>query len=185
MTAEELFDLVTAHYEALNQGTISILGVGPDQRRAVALNARFDADCGIAGDGVVCTERVVDDFYGPAGFIFENVVTYVSRGTKALLLSHGDSCFAARGYAFEPRGQVLRYLQAFDRWLHETHPDTVRWIWLFAGEGLPNWIDGRPCQLYSIEGTAPDPRLVEFVQEFVAQSEDYPLEPALVIAGGA
>jgi hypothetical protein len=184
MSPEELLDVVAAHYDALNEGTISILGVGTDQRRAAALNAQFEADCRITGDEVACTEQVTDDFYGPAGFVFENDVSYVAQGTEALLISGDDSCFAAPGHGLEPGGSPLRYVQAFDRWLYETHPDTVRWIWLYADEGLPNWLDGRPCQLYSIEGVVPDPRLVEFVREFVAQSDDYPLEPPLVISGG-
>lgn len=118
---------------------------------------------------MVCDERITDSFYSPAGFVHEGTVTDAVRNGK--LQTKSDGCFAEGS---SPDRELLAYVQAFDRWLHANHQETPGWIWLYAGEGLPNWMDGEPCRMYSVEGPATADTIADYVKEFVTQSDEYP-----------
>jgi hypothetical protein len=182
---EEVMALADDYYEALNAGDVDRAAkLGPmdrDRRTAVAaFSAVFEWDCRVETEedvfgpptyAIVCHERVLDTFFMPAGLVHEGTITY--QIVEGRLEGGGGGCFAST----EPPGEFLPYVQAFDRWLYANHPGTEGWIWLFAEEGLPNWMDGRPCRMYSIESDGAGPVIAGFVREFVAQSDDYPLEP--------
>ncbi len=171
----EAVALADSFYEAVNSGNLaeafSIASVTGDRHTAIAgFSAHFEWACASdSGDTVVCDERITDSFYGPAGFVHEGTITYAVRNGG--LQTKSDACFAE---GRSPNDDLLAYVQAFDRWLQANYPNTPGWIRLFAGEGLPNWMDGRPCRMYSLEGIGNADTIASYVQEFVTQSDDYP-----------
>jgi hypothetical protein len=187
-------DAVSELHDLWNSGNveafIAMLGhpgafSGTDRvRHAIAIQdvaARLETDCqpGISsGPGTVeidCVVGLLDDrFYTPAGIRWTRQVTYVVSE---------DGIDTDTGYFWTqgPSGDAREYLIAFDQWLFERYQDgqpLPGWIWVDPDNGLlPNWLDGNPCCLYSVENSAAAQSMVALVDEFLAQPDDrWPLE---------
>jgi hypothetical protein len=110
-----------------------------------------------------------DRFYTPAGVRWTRQVTYVvtERG-----ITTDTGYFWTQG----PSGEAREYLIAFDQWLFERYQNgqpLPGWIWVDPDNGLlPNWLDGNPCCLYSVENSAAAQSMVALVDEFLAQPDD-------------
>jgi hypothetical protein len=177
LSDEEALALVEAHYDALNAGESPHIG-SPTRnlRRALGFNAVFGADCRVEENRVLCVERVTDDFYGPAGFVVENTMVYRIAG-NGVRLDREDSATCLTDSVSEPWGAALDYVFAFDRWLLRTHGAPPCW------NPLHGQAAAIPCSFYPITTDTPDPVIAEYVREFVEQSDEYPLDPVVVVVG--
>lgn len=105
---------------------------------------------------ITCPMTFTNDFWGPAGVILTGEVRFVV-GRDGLLREMSMVTSKATG---EP----LEFITMFDQWLAEAHPD----VHASFGQG----VDG--------EGTMPNPddmpRALQYVDEFIAQSDVYPIE---------
>jgi len=173
---EEALALVEAHCEALNSGEVLIGFPTRNLRQAFGFDAVFEADCRIENGRVVCVERVTDDFYGPAGFVVENTMVYRIAGTEVVVDRQGSSTCLGEGVT-EPSWAMRAYVFDFDRWLLRTHPDAPGW------NPLNGEVAALPCSFYPVMGSGwVDPLIAEYVEEFVEQSDEYPIEPTVVVS---
>jgi hypothetical protein len=116
------------------------------------------------GDTVVeCLISNTDDFWGSGG-IFDTRAFEFSVNPDGLITSQVGLTPGTRGFSSGRRNTLNR---AFSQWLSDTYPD------VFADTGF----------LISSNGPGFDARdsthmlvAVEYVEEFVAQSDDYPLD---------
>lgn len=132
------------------------------QRSFMAANEvwTIDGDCReLAGDRVACPFTLRNEFHGPAGLWFEVPELTFSFADDGLIGSLGAN-------SWEIAGDLGDYNSAFDAWLGETHPDVhANFGPRVEGEdGLPS-ADDMPVAL-------------QYVDEFVAQSDKYPLGEA-------
>ncbi len=119
-----------------------------------------------SGDTTVeCLLSNTDDFWG-AGGIFDTRAFEFSVNTDGLITSQVGLTPGTRGFSSARRNAFNR---AFSQWLSDTYPD------VFAETGL----------LVSSNGPGFDAQdsthmlvAVEYAEEFVAQSDVYPLDPA-------
>jgi hypothetical protein len=172
---------VAAHYRSINAGTRHNWIRGgirfSNPEGLIAFNAVVDYECRFeefAGrDRVICTEWIYDDFYGAAGLTNTAETEFLIMEDCSLCAqTPGLSCPAADA-RWNP--ESLRFLTRFEEWLAAHHPDVTRWIWMESpGFMGPAW-QGNPCALYPIEGR-PDPHLQAYVADFIAWSDDYPVE---------
>ena len=117
-----------------------------------------------SGDTVVeCLISNTDDFWGTGG-IFDTRAFEFSVNPDRLITSLEGLTPNENGFSSDRRNTLNR---AFSRWLSDTYPD------VFAATGF----------LISNNGPGFDARdsthmlvAVEYVEEFVAQSDDYPLD---------
>ncbi|MEA1903425.1 MAG: SH3 domain-containing protein [Actinomycetota bacterium] len=165
--AGDTLALVDSYYQALNDGDLGAAhAVGPwtfdEERSAIlAYDARYEWTCSMVADmEVTCSERVWDAFHGPAGLIHEATATY--RIEQGKLVGGESGVFPSVN---GPEGEFLTYLQEFDEWLWEDHPD-VDWLWLTEHEGVPN--------LYMNLETPRAAPIKELVLEFIEISDAYP-----------
>ena len=108
---------------------------------------------------VTCPMVLTNDFLGPAGIVTSADMEFVL--TDEVLIDD----ISQRGNPSEL--EEYRYLDAFYTWLEETHPAVYAQI---EPENVGDW-----------PGAGNDPAhmaiALEYVDEFIAQSDDYPLEP--------
>jgi hypothetical protein len=117
-----------------------------------------------SGDTIVeCLISNTDDFWG-AGGIFDTRAFEFHVNADGLITKEVGLTPGTRGFSSERRDTLNR---AFSQWLSDTYPD------VFAETGF----------LISSNGPGFDARdsthmlvAVEYVEEFVAQSDDYPLD---------
>jgi hypothetical protein len=177
LSDEEALALVEAHYEALNTGEVLIGSSNRNLRQAFGFNAVFEADCRVEEGRVLCVELVTDDFYGPAGFVVENTMVYRIAGTE-VVIDRDDSRTCLGDFVNEPWGSMLDYVFAFDRWLLRNHPTPPGW------NPLRGEMAAIPCSFYPVTGSGwVDPLIAEYVEDFVEESDEYPLGPVVVIVG--
>jgi hypothetical protein len=160
-------------------GYPDVLGDTDRVRIAIAtedVGSRLETDCETGTpteSGAVRIECAVtllnDRFYTPAGVRWTRQVTY-------LVTEGGISTDTGYFWTQGPSGEARDYLVAFDQWLFERYQDgqpLPGWIWVDPDNGLlPNWVDGNPCCLYSVENSAAARSMVALVDEFLAQPGD-------------
>jgi len=178
-------ELHEAWYSGDVENVLRVLGYsdvsGDTDRVRIAIaiqdvGSRLETDCGTGtptDSGAVeieCAVTLLNDlFYTPAGVRWTRQVTYVvtERG-----ISTDTGYFWTQG----PSGEAREYLIAFDQWLFERYQDgqpLPGWIWVDPDNGLlPNWLDGNPCCLYSVENSAAAQSMVALVDEFLARPDD-------------
>jgi len=190
-TGGDTLALVDRYYTALNSGDLLLardFGPAPGRDAATGIRA-FDAvyewSCELESDvDVVCTERVEDAFYGPAGLSLQGTAAYrvTPQGVLSRTSDASDACFSLHGIELDE--EFLAYVRSFDAWLWANHSDTPSWIWMYSDQGqLPSWLDGNPCRMYSVESTAVAPTIIDYVREFLAQSDEYPAPIVLATQG--
>jgi hypothetical protein len=154
-------------------------------RLAIAMQvvgAQLETECGPGAHtdsgsvDVTCAVTLADDrFYAPAGIQWTREVTYTVDDT-------GVDAHMGFLWGQGPSGEALEYLRDFDDWLFERHQagqTLPGWIWVDPDNGLlPNWLDGRPCCLYSVETRSAAAAMVALVDEFLAIPDDrWPMVP--------
>ncbi len=113
-------------------------------------------DCEEAGsDAVTCPMLRRDDFHGAGGLEAEGSITFTfdedDRITSFSMSPAPERVLQAQYTPFD---------QAFDAWLEQAYPE------VHAGFGVP---------VFTIQPNADDmPTALEYVDEFVAQSDEYP-----------
>ena len=107
---------------------------------------------------VQCVTTVRSDFYGPAGIAESVTETFVvnAEGKISSIDSDGECCSAQ-----------FEHNRKFWQWLRSAYPDVHEEIKPFDGESLPGW-RGDPADMLIA---------VQYVEEFVAQSDAYPISP--------
>lgn len=113
----------------------------------------------IASDPAVveCKLSMFDDFHGPAGISGTAPAQFRLNDQLKLIewTDNQDCCDRQRAYT-----------RAFNNWLRDSHPDIYEQI--------------RPGDLESLPGFRTDPAdmaiAIQYVAEFIAQSDTYPLE---------
>lgn len=127
------------------------------QRSYMAANETWTitAPCQSRGSGVSCPMTLVHDFFAPAGLFFRTTVDFEFNGD-------GEISYLGTG-SWEIAGDWGEYTEAFDTWLLEAHPEVhARMGPRVEGEnGLPSADDM--------------PEALEYVNEFIGQSDIYPL----------
>lgn len=127
------------------------------QRSYMAANETWTitAPCQSRGSAVSCPMALVHDFFGPAGLFFRTTVDFEFN-------DEGEISYLGTG-SWEIAGDWGEYTESFDNWLLEEHPDVhASFGSRVEGEnGLPNANDM--------------PMAVEYVDEFIRQSDTYPL----------
>lgn len=106
---------------------------------------------------VSCPMTLVNEFYGPAGIFFTVPSMHLSFNADEELVGIGAQ-------VWEIAGDTAEYADAFDAWLAEAYPDVhASFGPRVEGEGaLPNPEDM--------------PTAIQYVEEFLAQSDVYPVE---------
>ena len=108
----------------------------------------------VSANTVVCTVRHENELFDAAGIAPEMSLT-VRFDDDGLITSYSPGISGAIGY--------LAFYDDFARWMREAHPAVYSQVW--AEEGL-----------YSQRMTAETaPIFLQYVDEFVAESEKYPL----------
>ena len=166
-------DVETALSIAHGNDLVSVLPIAVE-----GLHSTFAHECTLAETpGVIrCTETVVDDLYGPAGISNEAFVRYRYHEGELALATDAEYqpnlpfiCEA------DPRGDALRFLMEFRVWAASNHPELEgSWKW-----GWP--IDSTtaiPCTVYPFSTIEAAREIAGIVPEFVAQSDDWPLDDA-------
>ncbi|MGB7861229.1 MAG: hypothetical protein WBM90_12080 [Acidimicrobiia bacterium] len=127
------------------------------QRSYMAANEMWTitAPCQSRGSAVSCPMTLVHDFFAPAGLFFRTTVDFEFN-------DNGEIAYLGTG-SWEIAGDWGEYTEAFDTWLLEAHPDVhASFGPRVEGEnGLPNADDM--------------PKALEYVDEFIGQSDIYPL----------
>jgi hypothetical protein len=162
-------------------GVIALLaptpGTDPGMRnvmeRAIdGLGARLEAECSDPvenlsdGFDVACSVSLLDDrFYTVAGVSWTQEVIY-------MVTDAGIDTRTGFFWSHGPTGDAYEFLREFDSWLFERDQGgqvVAGWIWVDPDNGLqPNWLDGRPCCMYSVETLAAAKQLPDLVPEFLA-----------------
>jgi len=132
------------------------------QRSFMAANEAWtiDGDCQeLAGDRVSCPFTLKNEFHGPAGLWFEVPALTFGFAEDGLISSLGAD-------SWRIAGDLGEYNSAFDTWLGEAHPDIHASFGprVEGEDGLPSAQDM--------------PVALEYVEEFLAQSDVYPLGEA-------
>ena len=111
-----------------------------------------------ASTGITCPMELRNEFHGPAGLYF--VVPEMR-----LMFNGAGELTGVTADDYEIAGDPAEYNAAFDAWLAEAHPEVhASFGPRVEGEnGLPNPEDM--------------PTALEYVDEFIAQSDIYPLSP--------
>lgn len=119
--------------------------------------------CKVSADSVDCAISVTDNLFGPAGF--DHTSTFV--------------------FDVDDRGRILRwddrgccerqteYIQAFWRWLEAAYPEDYAEFDALADFTLPHSLPG-----YRLGRPSLMTKAIGYVDEFLAQSDVYPLDPA-------
>lgn len=149
-------------------------GMGNVMERAVAgLGAMIEAECAdpaenpADGFDVVCAVSLADDrFYTAAGVSWTHEVIYT---VTDIGIDTPTGFFWSHG----PTGDAYEFLREFDSWLYERHQggqEATGWIWVDPDNALePNWLDGKPCCMYSVESLAAAEQLPDLVAEFLSE----------------
>ncbi|HSG79852.1 MAG TPA: hypothetical protein VLD62_09750 [Acidimicrobiia bacterium] len=132
------------------------------------LGGKVWAECEVAGGGpvqvVTCTEHMEDAFYGPAGILPTAKVVWLTGDSGVARISWDRS----DPRVFEHLTPAMSvYLGRFGTWLQERDPD------LYRESGYTS----DPCGCFPFPNPEGATGVLELVPEFVAQSEDYPLQP--------
>jgi hypothetical protein len=116
------------------------------------------------GDTVVeCLISNTDDFWGSGG-IFDTRAFEFSVNPDGLITSQVGLTPGTRGFSSGRRNTLNR---AFSRWLSDTYPDVFAATGFRISNNGPGF-DARDSTHMLVA--------VEYVEEFVAQSDDYPLD---------
>lgn len=119
---------------------------------------------------VTCPIYVEDDFHGAGGLTSDAIMEF-SIDDDGLIVEVTSTTYQEDNGDCCPRWQDFH--QAFHEWLAEAYPDIYEEI---GPQGTPLW--------YPPGAASGDPdhmlRALEYVAEFVAQSEVYPLEDGVV-----
>lgn len=120
---------------------------------------------------VVCPALWEDDFHGPGGVTGDGTLTFLLDGNGLIV---EDENTGYRG----PNGECCpiwqEYNRAFHVWLAEAHPDVYEVIGPHGGSPLwylPGYANGDAEHMKIA---------LEYVDEFIAQSDVYPLEDGAV-----
>lgn len=115
---------------------------------------------------VECTSDYYNDFFGPAGIFVEPRVErfYVTPDAKIVGFSN-DLGFAPP--ETDP-ANIYTYTRAFYDWLALAYPDVYEEIKVEDGDSIPGWYAKDPGHMTIA---------IQYVEEFVAQSDVYPIEP--------
>lgn len=140
----------------------------PTTARHVALfeeseDLQLDLDQALAEGSVVeCTVVLSDKWLEPAGVGFGTVTeVFIVSPERTIVAFTEDS----QSTDANDGARVFQYHRAFWRWLQDAHPEVYAEIEPFDGESFPGWM-----------GDATDMvTAVEYVEEFLAQSDLYPL----------
>lgn len=134
------------------------------QRSFMAANEvwTITEECQWSSHTVSCPMTLVNEFFGPAGLFYRTTVDF-RVDDQGVITSFGTN-------SWEIAGEPDEYSAAFDGWFAEAHPD-VR-----AGFAPP--VEGED----SLPNSEDMPAALEYVHEFIAQSDTYPLG-ALRVAG--
>lgn len=106
---------------------------------------------------VECTIAVSDDFYGPAGLSGTAPAQFQLNDQLQLIEWNDNQECCDRQFLFN---------RAFNNWLRDSHPDIYEQIRPFDLESLPGWRTDPADMAIAIQ----------YVAEFVEQSDTYPLE---------
>jgi hypothetical protein len=120
----------------------------------VAVGPQMSWDCEEQSAAeIYCSVNYVDDFYGPAGFEFEfrDTITFNADGQIESLVS-----------VLPEYQSLLDYHTAYFNWLESNHPDS------FKAADIEF--------TYSLMRPSAYPALVGHVEQFVAQSDTFPIE---------
>lgn len=119
--------------------------------------------CAMSGEGgsVECTISVTDDLFGPAGF--DHTSTFVFDVDEQGSISRWTDLGCCE--------RQTEYMRAFWLWLEAAHPEDYSEFDALADftlpQSLPGYVLGQPSLMT---------RAVGYVDEFLAQSEVYPLD---------
>ncbi len=189
---------VTEYYATTNRGDVDgvmdmltgpfamKVGDGAYQRILAAANLRIDITepcrvLDVAVDhqelpmdpanpetAVECGVRSYNDYHGPGGIFHGGDFPFRPRMDQVYVTADGklialyddvDDMFLDEVF--------FGYNRAFYNWLEVAHPDVHEQIKVADGESIPGWPDNPEHMAIAIE----------YVEEFVAQSDVYPLEP--------
>ena len=181
-------EVVESSYAAFNSGDLeawlshytedaAVSGIrradAPDRYAALfAANARRDLE-GSCEEGkataeglatVTCAHVDTNEFQGPAGFSVPRTMTYIV--TDDSLIAHAS--VVAAEYS-----SMTRYNTMFWFWLEEAHPD----VYAAIDPALELRGDDPGTGSKFPHSAAAMTTSLPYVDEFVAQSTDYPLEP--------
>jgi hypothetical protein len=176
---------VSKLHDAWNSGDVEdvidllapIAGTDPGMRdrieqAIVALGVTLEAVCSdpvenpTDGFEVTCSVSLIDDrFYTTAGVSWTQNVTYTVTDAG---IDTRSGFFWSQG----PKDDAYEFLREFDSWLYERHEGgqaAIGWIWVDPDNGLlPNWLDGQPCCMYSVETLAAAEMLPGLVNDFLS-----------------
>lgn len=107
---------------------------------------------------VLCRTKVTHDYQGPAGLVQMNTDTFVVNADGLIGSIDGESTCCDEEFLFNSR---------FWLWLSGAYPAVYEDIRPFDRESLPGWRRDPADMLIA----------VQYVEEFVGQSEHYPLSP--------
>lgn len=166
---------VLAAYEAMNEGNVdgfyaqfTAEAIATDNQEARRLEAAMHQSTAQIGScrvldpsptsglgRVQCDVLLTNDFFDPAGIAIEFTDTFIiaENGRIDSLISQVDNRAAADSYA-----------AAFWRWLADTHPTVFETISVAQPESIHTF--SYPERMLTA---------LEYVDEFIAQSSDYPL----------
>ena len=133
------------------------------QRSYMAANEiwTITGPCQSQGNGVQCPMTLVNDFFGPAGLFFRTGVDFSFN-------DDGEISYLGSN-TWEIAGDPGEFSEAFDTWLFDAQPDVyASFVPRVEGEnGLPSAEDM--------------PTALGYVDEFIAQSDSYPLGALIVV----
>jgi hypothetical protein len=183
--APEAIAVVESFYAALNTGEKEAIGdlspgfLATAGARTLPIavagaGARFDVHClpDLDAPQVICDERVTDDLYGPAGITHHRSVRYTVIDRRLVVEGFRPPFVCSA----DPEGSAQRFLLDFHEWSVTAHPETARrWEW-----GTDNTAISIPCTPYPFRTTEGATEICSQLDEFLAQSEEWP--PEAVVA---
>ena len=155
-------DLVRGYYSAYNNGDVEAMAQAwpsgdEDFFEVVAdgVYQRVSVSCGPNEENtaVRCAETVIrNDFYDPAGIEATLTIDYVVEGGRV-----------KKHEVVERSVELIAYEEAFGAWLADSYPDVYESSYQHDG-------------IFPFETTDDAAAVLAVVDEFIAQSDDYPFE---------